>query len=249
MTYPHPNDPFDVADNPPPPPPPVFYGQVQMDVWFCKLVKGQGKVPFNPNTDRIEERRTAVKVMLLPLPEQNVTFDVSREYVAEFGPWPKITLPSIKNLGLSARELDGRWVKLEQVPEGRTYVNQNGETKESTTFKFLAVYPDEAACRTAYLQDSISGPEPAPATNQAVTPVTPPAAPVQPPNNNSSNKERETALKFLELAVKQANGDPVVAAEKIQAWPLVVKYFPPDSPETLKVISDFAFDQFVAVGA
>ena len=142
-------DPLDSADNPQTEAP-EYYGQATVDAWDCVLQKGYGKVPFDPQQHRINDRRTAIKIAIIPLPEQEVTRDVYREYLAEFGPWPKITLPSIKALGLTTRQLNNAWVRATFVSEGRTYTNSAGETKESTTFKFLAVYPDEAACRAAY---------------------------------------------------------------------------------------------------
>ena len=40
------NDPFEAADNPQIKPA-EYFGKLEVDAWFCALVKGQGKVPFD----------------------------------------------------------------------------------------------------------------------------------------------------------------------------------------------------------
>lgn len=131
----------------------AYYGQIELDIWFCALVKGKGKVPYDPNVH--QSRSTAVNISVLPLPEQNVTFGLRREIIAESQEWVKITWESLKALGLkSTREAQGKWVKMQQVASGRKYRDKKGEEKESTTFKFVALYADEDACRAAYLAET-----------------------------------------------------------------------------------------------
>ena len=171
-----------------------------------------------------------------------------REYLAEFGPWTKITLPSLKALGLTTRTLNNAWIKATVVPEGRTYVSTSGETKESTTLQFLAVYPDEAACRAAYY---VANAEPIPTTNgtapadeidfgQGPTPAPRTVAqPVQPVNDPG----RKTALNFLKAIVKGAGGDVDAVEAKIAQMPLISKYFSITSPEVVEAITDYVTAQ------
>ena len=147
------DDPLDSADNATLTPR-AYYGKLEIDAWFCALVKGTGKVPFDPAVHK--QRATALDISLLPIAEQNVSFPIARNMIAESREWAGVVLPSIKALGVTAKELNGRFVKLSQVPSGRIYEakdkqgNPTGEKKEATTLKFLAIYPDEAACVAAY---------------------------------------------------------------------------------------------------
>jgi len=60
----------------------------------------------------IDQRRTAVKLMLVPLPEHNSKWDVIREPIVESREWAGLILPSVKALGIAARELDGQGGKI-----------------------------------------------------------------------------------------------------------------------------------------
>lgn len=147
------NDPLDAASNATLPPR-NYYGQIEVDAWFCVLERGKGKLVYDPQVHNVDQRRTAIRIALLPLPEQNVPFALEREMIAESREWAGIVLPSLKALGITnLREANGKWAKMQQVPTGRTYRNAKGEEKEATTFKFLTLYPDEASCRAAYMAD------------------------------------------------------------------------------------------------
>lgn len=234
-------DPLDAAENPEVQLP-EYFGQAQIDGWYCVLQKGSGKVPFDPQQHRLDDRRTAIKLGILPLPEQNVTRDVFRDYIAEFGAWPRITLPSIKAVGLTVKSLQNAWIRLALVPEGRTYVNRDGETRDSLTLKVLAVYPDEAACRAAYLSQSVtSGTEPSDPPFTPAAPGPTPAAPAS--NGNGNQRERETALRFVEVLIRENNGDETALAQRIAGMPVLAKYFTVQSPEVRQALDQYHFDQ------
>lgn len=221
------NDPLDSADNPEIPAT-EYYGQAFVDSYYCVLVKGTGKVTFDPAAHTVDQRRTAITFQVQPLAEHNLSRPLSREYIAEFGAWPKITLPSIKALGVTVRQLGHAWCKVAVVPDGRTY-EKNGETKESTTFKVLAVYPDEATCRAAY-------------NGVTVTPQTAQAAPAAAPTNgNGNNAERTVAAKFIPTFVKSCDGDLERLGKVLAANPLVSKYFTATSPEVVQAVTDYEF--------
>ena len=59
MTTSYANDPFDAADNPSIRPA-EFFGKLEVDAWFCALIKGQGKVRFDNERHPIDQRRTGV---------------------------------------------------------------------------------------------------------------------------------------------------------------------------------------------
>lgn len=223
---------------------PVFsntiWGQVEANSWFCVLEKGIGKVEFDPQVHSADKRRTAVDVIIHPLPEMGLQFDLARNMIAESREWAGIVLPSIRNIGLSPKNLNGQWVKVKTVPltdkNGNvvTYTDNNGTLKEKTAIEFLVVFPNEDACRADYLANS--GKPSLQATTQYET-----------GSNGGGNggKERETALKFLKVYVQnacrgQSDLEAVRAAlaTQIAAQPLIGKYFTVDSPETVQLIAE-----------
>lgn len=219
------NDPFASAENPEVQLP-EYYGQCLVDAFYCVLQKGIGKLPFDPDQHKPEDRRTAVKISVIPIPEQRAR-DVTKEYIAEFGTWAKITLPSIKAIGLDLKTLNEAWVHATLVPEGRTYTSRDGETKESLTLKFLAVYPSEDACRAAFLAGDKAQPAPtAPAAN--------------------GDKERATALAFVSALIKQVLGDEAALAVRIASLAPVAKYFSVQSPEVRALLDAYQFEHMAA---
>lgn len=231
------DDPLESADNPEIQLP-RYYGQAVVDAYFAVLVKGVGKVPFDPGQHTLDKRVTAIKLGILPLAEQNVTKDIFREYIAEFGAWPKITLPSLKALGLTVKSLNGAWVCLELAPEGRTYTSKtSGEQVESLTFKVVDHYPDEAACRAAYLNQTVSmGQEPG-VVSQAPAPA---------PTNGSGNgtdKEKTNALQFVKVLIGQVKGDETALSQRIAGMPQIAKFFTVQSSEVRALLDAYQFDQ------
>lgn len=230
------DDPLESADNPEVQLP-RYYGQAVVDGYFAVLVKGVGKMPFDPAQHTLDKRVTAIKLGIIPIAEQNVTRDVFREYIAEFGAWPKITLPSLKALGLTVKSLNNAWVCLELVNEGRTYADKNtGEQRDSLTFKMVGHYPDEAACKAAYLNRTVaSGQEPA-------TPSTPTNGNGH--NGNGANpKEKETALQFVKVLIGQVKGDETALSQRIAGMPQISKHFTAQSPDVRALLDAYAFDQ------
>lgn len=223
------NDPWESSENP------VFrsgeyWGQIAIDAWYCVLAKGTGKVPFDAQVHKIEDRRTSIEMQLHPLPEQNISFEVARSTIAESKGWASITLPSIKQFGLSLREMNNKWVKLGFKPTGRKYTNSQGEEKENTTFEFLKVFNSEAECRTDYSGNSSGDAQPT-ATEATA---------------NGDDKKRATALAFLKVVVKQAadaSGHDLDAirdsvSKRIAQYPNVAEFFTVDSPETVELIAE-----------
>lgn len=226
------NDPWATADDPQFNTSYDYFGQVKVDSYFCILVKGTGKVPFDAQAHAIDQRRTAIDIQIFPLAEMNISFDVSRNMIAESREWAGIVLPSIKALNLSLRDLNNKWVHVVTEKTGQTYTGKDGNTKDKTTFKFLAVFPDEASCRAAYQAAANGTPAPAPAT------------PVN-GNGNGASKERETAAKFLPVIVTNAcagQTDLTVIRNSVAAaianMPMVSKHFTVDSTEVMTLIME-----------
>jgi len=233
-------DPWDVASTATVAPR-SYYGQLRLDMWFCVLQKGVGKVPFDDGQHSPDDRRTSVDIHLIPIAEQNVAFELKREPIAESREWAGIVLPSLQQAAVDAgmisdpkeidlRKMNGAWVKAEFVGTGRKYRGRDGTERESTTFKFLAVYADEAACRAAYAADTGRLLDDDDAFDAL------PAA----GGGNGNTKERETALQFVKVLVQQHKGDRAVVAEQIAAMPMLSKWFTIDSPEVVQLLQEAA---------
>lgn len=251
MTYN--NDPWERAENPQTRSS-EFWGQVEISLYNAVLVKGVGKAPFDPQQHKPEQMVTGIDIHIAPLAEQNVSFQVSRSMIAESKEWASLVLPSIKALGLSVRELNGKWARVGQKGTGSNYTNQNGETRERTTFEFIKVFATEDECRADFLANGHPMPDLDTNTNGTYggngnanangaggTNGNTPAQ-AAPPNNT----ERETALKFLRVIVENAargQSDLTVVRNTVAAqtatMPLVSKYFTVDSPETMNLIAEY----------
>lgn len=235
-------DPWDSAENAKEP---VFsnviWGQVEARSWYCVLEKGVGKVIFDAQTHSADQRRTAIDIIVHPLAEMALAFDLSRNMIAESHEWASVVLPSLRDLGVSPKSLDATWVKVQTIPltdragSAITYTDNNGVVKEKTTLKFLTVFPGESACRTDYEKARGSGA----ATQMAQDAVSGASG------SENANKERTTAWIFLKIFAKdickeQTSLEAIRAAlaEKIASQPLISKYFTIDSPEVVELIAE-----------
>lgn len=224
------SDPWDSAENPQLASP-EYWGLCSIDMYYCILEKGTGKVRFDTNKHKLDARRTAIDIVVTPLPAMNSQFNAARSMVAESKEWAGMVLPSIRALGLQARELLGRYVHIRFKPTGKTYTNKNGEVKDNTTLEFVKVFPDEAAC----LADFMASKGEAPSNTQYSTT----------PAGDAPDKQRETAFQFLKVIIENAvkgQTDLTVirasVAANIAVMPLVNKYFTVDSPETNQLIAE-----------
>ena len=221
-------DPFNSASNPSLP---AFelWGMVEVNAYACALVKGLGKVRFNPSVH--DKRFTAIDLFVQPLAETNVTNPKSceRHPIAESKEWASITWNSIKSLGTeNLREVNDKWARVAVVPNGKTYENKDGEKKDETCFKFLAFFDNEDACRSAYLTN---GGHAAPAPTEQPAPV------------SQDDTDRQTAMAFLNVIVPNAaRGKASVADAQaavsvaLTGYPTVAKFFTADSDEVTALI-------------
>jgi hypothetical protein len=244
------NDPFDTAEDPQE----IkysneYFGEAGVDAFFCVLEKGHGKVPFDPNYHSIDRRLTAVVIGIIPVPASGLNFSVDRDYIAEFRDWNAITLPSLKKLGISLRDLDGRYVHAKLTETGETYTTKAGETKEKTVFEFLEVFDTLEACEAAYeakfgSRDTVRGatrPEDVPGLGGSSSLGQTSAA----NSGGNGGMGKETALKFLTVAVQNAcrgktdlgEARDAVAAQ-IAKMPMISKHFTVDSPETMNLMAE-----------
>lgn len=226
-------DPFDSADNAKPRPMNrTYFGQIFCDMYHAILVKGQGKVLFDQNQHSEDQKVTAINLTLNPLPGASKHFTIERSMIAESNEWAKITLPSLKALNISSRVLNGKFAQVELVPTGRTYVSkEDGQTKENTTFKFIAIYDTEQACRAA--NDAFWASRKAADEQPAQSAPPPEQTPSQSPLNEA---EKKTAASFL-LPLWNASGKDVNKfAQSLASNQLTSKYFTLNSPEVIAIV-------------
>lgn len=213
---------------------PVYYGRMEVTASFLSMVKGQAPQVFNEQIHDADTRRTQVHMICNPIDAMNLTQLVERKLIADFGAWPKIVWPSLRDLGLkNARDLNGKWAKIEMVKTGRTYQSSRGETQEETTFKFLALYQTAQEATAAYLADG--GKAPAAAQDEPAMAID--MGHGAGSNGNGANAERETAKAFLQALVKQSGGDKGKLAASIAQMPMIAKYFTADSPEVVQMLA------------
>lgn len=215
----------------------IIWGQCEAKSWWCVLEKGVGKVEFDPQVHSPDQQRTAVDIIIHPLADMGLTFDLARNMIAESYEWAGVVLPSIRELGISPKQLNGSWVKVQTITltdkagNAITYTDKSGTVKEKTTLKFLAIFKNEAECRTDYLANS--GKAPQQDTQYAGS-----------NGDNGNGKERETALKFLKVYVENAcrgQSDLNVIRKTLElniaGQALISKYFTVDSPEVVELIA------------
>lgn len=201
--------------------PRTYYGEVDVDAYFCVLVKGTGKVLWDSDQHSIDERRTSIKLTVTPIAESGRPDPMEREMIAESREWVQITWASLKALGVtSVRDIKGKFAKVQFAPTGRKWTTREGEEREATTFKFLAVYGTEDECRDAWAADN-AGAGAAPAEEDA------PAA---------GSAERATAYEFLKVLVNTHRSDRAMLATTIASIPQISKWFTVDSPETVELL-------------
>ena len=210
-----------------------YYGQVHIDAWFCILQKGTGKVAFDPQVHNADQRCTAITMSMIPLAEMNITFKLEREIIAEGREWVEIVLPSIKAAGVaSVKAADGRFAKLQRVPTGGKYRlkdangNRTGEEREAITFKVLAFFSDEAACRQAYYAETGKAPdgsEPIPGFDDE---------PAKPAANVGAAKQ------FILAFAKQKHFDIEATREVCRQQPMITSAIDVDSDEFTQIVAE-----------
>lgn len=203
-----------------------LWGQAFASVWKAALVKGVGKVPFDPNNKDHKNAVYAIDISVVPILEQNAKL-AERHLIQTSKEW-ELTQKSIKDLGVAPSEIDQKYVKISYEETGDTFTNSNGDTKNKTFLKFAKVFKDEAECIADYG-----------ATTMGDVPVT-----VTEPQEIASGvpaagaKEFEAAKKLLEASlrgvvkvVSTPEEAKALTLVKIKASPVMSRFFAEDSPE------------------
>lgn len=205
-----------------------YWGQVNIDAWNCALVKGAGKLPYDPSQH--DKKFTAVDISMTPLAEMNLQWAPERNLIAQFGAWVKITWRSAQALGIGhARDLNLKYARAKLSPTGRTW-EKDGEKKEETTFEFLAFFDTEEECRADYFAT----------TGKSADDVAPTQQPVAQPAP-AAVSPRDNALKFAKKIIENAyakSPDDVMSfiTEQFAKFPLVGNHISVDDAEVQEMI-------------
>ncbi len=233
------NDAFDDASDATIPPS-EYYGEFLIDAWsIAGYVKGQYQPVWDENNPLHKTKQTAIKMIVLPLDECGLSFQVERNAVAQDvkSGWIKITWKTAKELGIhNARELNGKFVKVILTKTGDSYRKKDevtgertGDLVEKTTFEFLKIYENKEACVADYLSQYQAKNAPQNVTTQA-EPV---------------NQERETALKFAVAIVANAYREDEekmreLVSKKFAEMPMIGNHISVDDEEVVKMMVDIA---------
>lgn len=260
-------DPFAAAMDPQEPAN-IVYGEFLVDVYFSVFQKGSrfGDIVFDPQEHSPRQRRTCIKLDIVPLPETNRQWDVSRTFPAESRKdgWLQVTLPSLREIGATdLKALHEKFVKAELVAYD-TYINADGQERDLTAPKILAIYDTREECLQAYETDE---PEAASESkipwtdedntidkiNEDLYGVKPEdngnggaAAAADSPNVNGDapvdEKQKEIAAGFIPGIVRNCidedtgTVDLVVLKERLEETPFLKDFFTVHSPEVLAEI-------------
>lgn len=201
-----------------------FFGQIELDMYDAVLLKGQGRVPYDATNPEHQQQRVnvAIEMSLHCETKDGRVFSVKRSMLAEDRrqpDWVKITLPSLQRLKVSdIADVHRKWAHIEVVKSG-SYVDKQGETKDRTAMRVLALFDTEEAmlaARDAFYErngngttSSSSTPTPtgSPARRNAPQPLKPdeqqPAAP-PPPAAQGNDAAKKIALSMLPVLLKAA---------------------------------------------
>ena len=198
-----------------------IWGQAFVAVWKAALVKGEGKVPFDPTAHK--SMVYAIDLSIVPITEQNAKH-VERSLIQNSKEWEMIQ-KSIKDLGAAPSEIDQKYVRIAFEPTGETYNNANGETKNKTFIKFLKVFKSEAECIADYGATTMGDVPVTVTDNNAGVPA-------------AGAKEFEAAKKLLEASlrgvvkvVSTPEEAKALVLVKIKASPVMSRFFTEASPE------------------
>jgi hypothetical protein len=140
---------------------------------------------FDANVHKVSDKFIRAEITIIPLDEMNARFNTEAKFsVTGYAnrEWAAVTLPSIKALGISLRDLSNKWVKVTRKSNGKFYEKKtngvaSGEKKELTDFLFSKVFESQDACLQDYL---IRSGEPVTQQSADAFPVDSPAQDAQP---------------------------------------------------------------------
>lgn len=217
-----------------------LYGQVQVTAEFVVLLKGIGKLSYDPNKHEMKDRQTEITITVNPIEETGLTKLITRNVLVNSKEWSAIVWKSLKDAcGLThIRDLDGKFVKFELVDSGRSWIDKtSGDKRTATTMKFHTVYESEQVCKDGYAIDTaVSLAELAEDDPMAIDMSAGAGSSQQPATAVVDENEKRTAAAFLPGLVKAANGSIDTLKSILGSNPMISKYFTFESPEVQQLL-------------
>lgn len=207
------------------PTPYEVWGLLSFAPWKAALVKGEGKVPFDPTQHK--SAVWAIDLSLLPIDAQQSRV-IERSMIQPAKEW-RLIQDAIKALGIQPADANNRYVHAVFEPTGETYVNSDGETKNKTYLKIVKIYKSEDECTQDYLYTQYD-----PQANQTD----------ESPNPVAGQKEYEAALKLLGATIRtsvKSGGSAEKVKDlvdvKIKASPVMSRFFNAGSQEVIDLLN------------
>lgn len=223
----------------------TYFGEVTIvDHYDVALVKGVGKVVFDPLQHREDQKAKLIIITISCKDKQDAVYTVTQEAINSSKEWRK-TYPSLAKIGATVPTLLGRWVQMKKAPTGETFVSkQTNETVNKTAFVFVEAYPDEETMKAAqeafYAKfrqasgDGESEPQGATPRIQAVTqnvvgtPVEAPAPAI----------DRTTAAGFLPALWAAASQNKEKFYQSVRTNAMLAAHFDHVSPEMVPYLGE-----------
>lgn len=225
-------DPWAEAENAKPPTY-THFGQITAVSDYVIWPKGtqfRDCPPFDAKQHKPEQRVVRVTLLATPLPGRSNPFPHERIIPIYSREWTAVTLPSLKALNVSARELDGKWAQY-QFKKARTYTDSNGNQKDSTSFDFVEFYDTEDAAADA--AEEFFGQL---QTASEIADEIPGFETADDGNGKATDPQRAAMAQFLPAIWAQCGGDVTEMAKKIAGMPMLAEHFDIKSQEVIEVI-------------
>jgi hypothetical protein len=212
-----------------------FWGQPALEVFEGCWMKG-AKEPIRYDPQLHSWKKTYVQIVVYPLPETGSQYNTTITLTTGSDDYIKATMPSIKALGISPRDLPKYFVHGVRKPSGRTY-KKGDEVKEIQDSLFLEIFQSQDECAAAYLQWKAGSPASPLSDNDF------PALDPTPTTTTTTGPGNDILLKFARALVTSAakdNKDLAAVTEKVRtqldANPMMAGKYTADSPEILEMI-------------
>lgn len=222
------------------------WGEVYAEFYECVYDKAARSFErFDATVHKPTDKFIRAEITIIPLDDMNARFNTEAKFsVTGYAnrEWAAVTLPSIKALGISLRDLSGKWVKVIRKPNGKFYEKKTagvgtGEKKELTDFLFSKVFESQDACRNDYL--TRSG-EPVTQESAEAFPVSEPVAQPAQPSMVGDAILLKFASAIVTSAVKNVGKDFGKVSELVKSQvdnnPMFAGKLTSDSAEVLEMI-------------
>ena len=219
---------LDILDQPYTPRQFELWGQAFFSPRKFALVKGKGKVDFDPAVHK--DMIWGADLSIIPIEEQGARL-AERTLLMIEKEWGLIQA-SIVALGVKVSEVDQQYVHVKFEPTGETYTNAAGELKNKTYIKFMQVFPSESECKLNFMAQR----------GDDVTPDTELPTDDQP--------DLPAARKLLENLARTASKGKTTLAEvqaaaevRLKASAVMAKYFTVTHPDFIALVVQELDDQ------